>query len=70
MLVVAILAFMGRSTIAMRKDIASLRDDIEELRTEMNVKFSEVRIEMHDRNTHLGRDEGHLWISDDHQIDR
>ena len=21
----------------------------------MNVKFSEVRIEMHDRNTHLGR---------------
>lgn len=36
----------------------------------MNVKFSEVRIEMHDRNTHLGRDEGHLRISDDHQIDR
>jgi len=69
-LVVAILTFMGRSTNA-------LREDIKELRAEMNVKFSEVRIEMHDMstrldrvNTRLGRVEGHLRISDDHQIDR
>ncbi len=53
-LVVAILTFMGRSTNALREDIASLRGDIKELRTEM-----------HDMNTRLGRVEGHLRISDD-----
>lgn len=69
-LVLAILTFMGRSTNA-------LREDIKELRAEMNVKFSEVRTEMHDINTRLervntrlGRVEGHLRISDDHQVDR
>ena len=43
----------------------------------MNVKFSEVRIEMHDMNTRLGRVdtrlgrvEGHLRITADQQIDR
>lgn len=69
-LVLAILTFMGRSTNALREDIAALR-------AEMNVKFSEVRTEMHDINTRLervntrlGRVEGHLRISDDHQVDR
>ena len=69
-LVLAILTFMGHSTNA-------LREDIKRLRAEMNVKFSEVRTEMHginirlDRvNTRLGRVEGHLRISDDHQSDR
>ncbi|MDE0231875.1 MAG: hypothetical protein OXN93_06295 [bacterium] len=69
-LVLAILTFMGRSTNA-------LREDIKELRVEMNVKFSEVRTEMHDINTRLdrvntrlGRVEGHLRISDDHQVGR
>ena len=76
-LVLAVLTFMGRSTNA-------LREDIKELRAEMNVKFSEVRTEMHDintrldrvntrmdgLNTRLGRVEGHLRISDDHQVDR
>ena len=68
-LIVAILTFMGRSTNALREDIGILREDIKGLRTEMNVKFSEVRIEMHDMNTRLSRVEGHLRISDDHQID-
>lgn len=65
-LVLAVLTFMGRSTNA-------LRDDIKELRVEMNANFSEIRIEMHDMNIHLGRVdtrlgrvEGHLRISDDH----
>ena len=69
-LVLAVLTFMGRSTNA-------LREDIKDLRAEMNVKFSEVRTEMHDINTRLdgvntrlGRVEGHLRISDDHQVDR
>lgn len=69
-LVLAILTFMGRSTNALREDIAALR-------AEMNVRFSEVRTEMHGINirldgvnTRLGRVEGHLRISDDHQVDR
>lgn len=69
-LVLAILTFMGRSTNVLREDIASLRGDVKELRTEMNVKFSEVWTEIHNLNTRLGRVEGHLRISDDHQVDR
>ncbi len=69
-LVLAILTFMGRSTNVLREDIASLRGDVKELRTEMNVKFSEVWTEIHNMNTRLGRVEGHLRISDDHQVDR
>lgn len=76
-LVLAILSFMGRSTNVLREDIASLRGDVKELRTEMNVKFSEVWTEIHNMNTRmdgvntrLGRVEGHLRISDDHQVDR
>lgn len=69
-LVLAILTFMGRSTNVLREDIASLRGDVKELRTEMNVKFSEVWTELHNMNTRLGRVEGHLRISDDHQVDR
>lgn len=69
-LVLAILTIMGRSTNVLREDIASLRGDVKELRTEMNVKFSEVWTEIHNMNTRLGRVEGHLRISDDHQVDR
>lgn len=69
-LVLAFLTFMGRSTNVLREDIASLRGDVKELRTEMNVKFSEVWTEIHNMNTCLGRVEGHLRISDDHQVDR
>ena len=80
-LVLAVLTFMGRSTNALREDIKALRTEMNvkfsEVRTEMNVKFSEVRTEMHDINTRLdgvntrlGRVEGHLRISDDHQVDR
>lgn len=69
-LVLAILTFMGRSTNVLREDIASLRGDVKELRTEMNVKFSEVWTEIHNMHTRLGRVEGHLRISDDHQVDR
>lgn len=69
-LVLAILTFMGRSTNVLREDIASLRGDVKELRTEMNVQFSEVWTEIHNMNTRLGRVEGHLRISDDHQVDR
>lgn len=69
-LVLAILTFMGRSTNVLREDIASLRGDVKKLRTEMNVKFSEVWTEIHNMNIRLGRVEGHLRISDDHQVDR
>ncbi len=80
-LVLAVLTFMGRSTNALREDIGILREDIREdigiLREDIGVFRDEIkglRTEMHSEmrsmNTRLSRVEGHLRISDDHQIDR
>ena len=65
-LVLAILTFMGRSTNVLRDDIGILREDIKGLRTEIH----DINTRLDGVNTRLGRVEGHLRISDDHQVDR
>ncbi len=69
-LVLAVLTFMGRSTNALREDIGILREDIGVLREDIKGLRTEMHSEMRSMNTRLSRVEGHLRISDDHQIDR